>query len=53
MRLNVTLSFWQEAAESEVVSDFIVAVVAGGNHQDSVRDSTALPCVVVSPLRKQ
>lgn len=45
MSLNVMVIVWEEAAERDVVSPFLLAVSAAWDHQDAVGDGAAAPGV--------
>lgn len=53
MALNVTIVVWKEAAESEIVSPFVVAVSTSRKHQDSVGHWVSLSPVGGGLLRQQ
>lgn len=51
--LNVTVVVWKEAAESEIVSPFVVTVSTSREHPDSVGHWVSLSPVSVGLLRQQ
>lgn len=53
MILSVTVIFWKEAAESEVISSILVAVSTRVDHQDSISHWIALSGVGVVPFGQQ